>query len=104
MKPTLEVIAILISITTFLGGLVMWYNGAVRKRYASQREFEHLKNNYKQLAESQSVILKELDSRFDATLLELKEQKGLLMAILGQTAGMKSDDSQGYHFRGRKNG
>lgn len=103
MKPTLEIIAILISISTFLGGLVMWYSGAVRKRYASQRDFEHLKASYNQLASNQAAILKELDTRFDATMLELKEHKGLLVAVLGQTLGKKGDDSQSFYFKNRDN-
>lgn len=82
MKPTLEIVTMLISVSMFLAGLVTWYSGAVRKRYAAQRDYEHLKTSYKQLASGQSVISKDMDSRFDSIMLELKEVKAMQLALM----------------------
>lgn len=62
---SLEAAAALIGILTFIGGLIAWYRGAVQKEYASQRDWEHVKNNQKQLVENLNFIFKEIDERFD---------------------------------------
>lgn len=62
---SLETAAALIGIVTFIGGLIAWYRGAVQKEYASQRDWEHVKNNQKQLVENLNFIFKEIDERFD---------------------------------------
>lgn len=82
MKPTLELLAVVVSLLTFAGGVIAWYSASVQKRYASQRDFEHLKRNYEQLASNQNEIVKDLDKGFDSLILELKEVKGLQTAIL----------------------
>lgn len=90
MKPTLETITLFISVFTFMGGLLMWYSGTVTKRYAAQRDFEHLKASYKQLAGNQEAILRELDQRFDQLFLELKELKAHQMAVFARFGGENS--------------
>lgn len=62
---SLETAAALIGIFTFAGGLVAWYRGAVQKEYASQRDWEHVKNNQKQLVTKLDFIFKEIDQKFD---------------------------------------
>lgn len=74
---SLETLATIISIVTFAGGVLAWYSGAVQKRYAAQRDFEHLKRNYEQLARNQETILKEIDSKFDVVARDLLELKSL---------------------------
>ncbi len=100
MKTSLELVALVFSITTFVGGCVMWFQGAVKKNYAAQRDFDHLKNSYHQLASNQQAILKELDGRFDQTVLELKEIKGFLTAIMLKIS--PSDSSLGSFNRPRE--
>lgn len=82
MKPTLEIITLLISITTFVGGLIAWYSAAIKKNYAAQRDYNHLKNNYQQLSSSINSLYKDIDLRFDSTISELKDLKSLQLAIL----------------------
>lgn len=67
----IETVAALIGIITFVGGLIAWYRGAVQKEYASQRDWEHVKNNQKQLVENLNFIFKEIERNFD----EIKEQQ-----------------------------
>lgn len=62
---SLEAIAASIGIITFIGGLIAWYKGAIQKEYASQRDWEHVKLNQKQLIENLNFIFKEIDQNFD---------------------------------------
>jgi hypothetical protein len=97
MKLSLEIVTGLISIVTFFGGVVMWYSGAIKKTYAAQRDYEHLKNSYKQLANNQDNILKEFDTRFDQIILEMKELKGLITAVLVKIS--PNEHSTGWYRR-----
>lgn len=63
---SLEILAAVISTATFVGGILAWYSANVQKRYAAQRDFEHLKRNYQQLAQNQTTILEVMDKRFDS--------------------------------------
>lgn len=67
---SIETIAALIGIFTFVGGLIAWYRGAVQKEYASQRDWEHVKNNQKQLIENLNFIFKEIEEKFDRLIDE----------------------------------
>ena len=96
MKPTIELIAISISVCTFLAGIFAWYSATVVKRYAAQRDFEHLRRNYAQLAENQAAIMKEFDKRCDAIDLALIETKGLLNGLYAQVT---AEISQGWRRR-----
>lgn len=62
---SVETVAALIGIITFIGGLIAWYRGAVQKEYASQRDWEHVKNNQKQLTNNLDFIFKEIDQKLD---------------------------------------
>ena len=63
-----QLIAILGSLLGLMGSVaagITWYRSAVRKEYAAQRDFNHLKNNYDSLSLIVSNIIKEQDDRFD---------------------------------------
>lgn len=62
----LEVLAAVMSVITFSGGVLAWYSANVQKSYAAQRDFEHLKRNYAQMTENLREVAEELDRRFDA--------------------------------------
>lgn len=96
MKTTLEVLVLIVSLSSFFSGVIMWYSGRVQKSYAAQRDFEHLRRNYAQLAENQAAILKEFDKRCDAVDLALIEVKGL---INGLQAQVLAEHSQGWRRR-----
>lgn len=96
MKPTIELIAISISICTFLAGGFAWYSATVVKRYAAQRDFEHLRRNYAQLAENQKTIMSEFDKRCDQIDLALIETKGLINGLQTQ---ILAEHSQGWRRR-----
>lgn len=68
----------LLGLGTTVNAAIIWYSNSVKKRYAAERDFEHLKNNYKQLASNQNLILEELDDVKDSIIKELVEIKALL--------------------------
>lgn len=78
----LQFIVLCLSIGTTIFVSISWYNSALRKQYAAQRDFEHLKRNYQQLSEGQGTILKEFDTRFDKLNLDSIEVKNILNVIL----------------------
>jgi len=78
----LQFVLLILSLGSALFAIVTWYSASVQKRYASQRDFEHLKRNYQQLADTQAQIIKELDSRFDETTLDLRDMKNMLNVIM----------------------
>lgn len=74
----------LLGLGTTVNGAIIWYSNSVKKRYAAERDFEHLKNSYKQylileeIDETKDTILKEFDDVKDSVLKELVEIKALL--------------------------
>lgn len=95
MRFSLETLAVIASLLTFSGGIVAWYSASVQKKYAAMRDFQHLQRSYEQLATNQTAILRELDDRFDKlsqdmdsrfnqALLEAKDLKGVLTAVMVQ--------------------
>ncbi len=96
MKPTLELILMFVSLASFLSGLIMWYGGKVQKSYAAQRDFEHLKRNYSQLAENQAAIMREFDKRCDQIDMALLETKGMINGLQTQVL---AEHSQGWRRR-----
>lgn len=91
MGETLSIILSITGLVGFIGGAVTWYAGAVRKRYAAERDFDHLKRNYRQMAENQKAILKELDDRFDRTDQELIKLVMLINTLLVKAGGTESE-------------
>lgn len=73
MTPTnaIELFSILLGIISILGGGLAWYGASVRKGYAAEREFGHIKNSISQLSENMRVLADELDDGHK-TLIELK--------------------------------
>jgi hypothetical protein len=78
---------------TMLIGIVGWIWQSSRKRYAAERDFEHLKKAYQQLAENQGLILRELEERADRLQNALERQQLLLQVVLTKVSG--SDESIG---------
>lgn len=101
---SLETVAALIGIITFVGGLIAWYRGAVQKEYASQRDWEHVKNNQKQLATNLDFMFKEIeykldkitdehDKRFDKIDVSQIKLESMFFASLGLKKKRQEDES-----------
>ena len=63
----LPLVATTLGVVSSIGGFLLYYNGSVRKRYASERDFEHLKRNQEQI----SRLIMELDDSLDDIRTEL---------------------------------
>lgn len=70
---TIGAIVSLLSICTFVGGLLAYYRATVRKEYASERDMNHLKNNQLQLSQNTEQLWRLMDEKFDAMLSEIHE-------------------------------
>lgn len=86
---SLEIVATAISVLTFAGGTIAWYSAFVQKRYAAQRDFEHLKRNFEQNSQALKVLREDLqdlskvlDSRFDSLDRNADEIRNKLNVIL----------------------
>ncbi|MEM9815546.1 MAG: hypothetical protein AAF827_03900 [Cyanobacteria bacterium P01_D01_bin.6] len=88
---TLSLISLIVGLVTSIGGGFTWWRAMVRKQYAAERDFGHLKNNYKQLAQNMQFMYKEGDKRFDRLDLEVVEVKALLSGILIRLGGTESE-------------
>lgn len=53
-------VSLTLGLLGFLSGLVLWYKGAIEKRYAAERDFGHLKRNQEQMAQALGIIDEEL--------------------------------------------
>lgn len=67
MKPE-----VLIALAGFFAGLIpygvgiiIWYGKSTKKRYAAERDFQHLKRNQEQIVSNIAHIANEFDKRFD---------------------------------------
>jgi hypothetical protein len=55
----------ILGLISLVAGGVMWFTSAIRKQYAAEREFNHLKRNLEQLGQNLAVIEREFSSQFD---------------------------------------
>lgn len=61
-------IGFLIGLLTTVLGVFTWWGRAETKRYAAERDFQHLKNNHAQMVENQKYLIREGDNRNNAYL------------------------------------
>lgn len=80
-----SVVGFIISVVTFSGGIIAFWQGSVKKRYAAEREFVHLKNNQLQISEALAEMAKDADERGHRVEVELVQIKSLLMAVLAKS-------------------
>ena len=85
----LNLLSVGLGLASFLGGLLLWYRGAVEKQYAAQRDFGHLKRHYEQMGQNLVTLTREFDRRFDDLEADIKDVKSFLNVLI--TRG--SDDS-----------
>jgi hypothetical protein len=66
-----------------LGGNITWafvmFGNSQKKAYAAERDFNHLKNNQKDISDGIGMGFDEMDRRFDAVDRELLEMKAWLI-------------------------
>lgn len=93
MLAWIGLLGTILAIITSVSGMVALYRGSVIKGYAAQRDYEHLKNNHKQLVTNIEFMAKDIDAqfqqvhqtqdnRFDRVDKDLIELKALMLANL----------------------
>jgi len=91
MQNFAEHITLLMGVCTFIGGLIALYGAAVRKQYASERDFNHLKRNYESLSGNIASIDRMIDDRLDKNDMQLVEIKVLILALVALSEGSASN-------------
>lgn len=67
-------------ITSLIGGFLLWHRGSVEKRYAAERDFNHIRNGMSTLTGNLAHEAEEVEKSFVEIRLELKELKALSLA------------------------
>jgi hypothetical protein len=49
--PIISALALVLGIVSTIGGFFFYWSSSVRKRYAAERDFEHIKRNHQQVIE-----------------------------------------------------
>jgi hypothetical protein len=87
MKPD---ISTLISVFSFAGGVGAtllgvgrWYNSTQHKKFAAEREFQHLKRDYETLSKAVAHI----DDRQEELFSYIVEMRGAMSVVLKQQIG-----------------
>lgn len=100
-----EWLAFGMGLSSFIGGGILWYKGAVEKQYASQRDFQHIRRNQEQLQQAVTIAsdeleaisndvrstfqsTKDLDIKVAAISSNLTETKALVLAITNRMEGI----------------
>ena len=67
--------AFLAGLVPYFIGLVTWYGGSREKKYAAQRDFEHLKNNQKEISNGIAYLGRDIDDYFEVLNRDILEIK-----------------------------
>jgi hypothetical protein len=84
MDNYFNIISLVMGLSSFIGGMVLWYRGSVEKRYAAERDFAHLRRNYEQLCQELMELEEKIDTKSGTLLTQFLEIKALLYAVLGE--------------------
>ncbi len=78
----------IISLLTFLAGagsavwgMLQYYSSSEKKKFAAEREFQHLKNNQQQMQQALNKMMDELDDLSD----DMKTQNACFNLLLSQS-------------------
>lgn len=70
----------ILAVTSSLTGFMFWFANSEKKKYAAERDFQHIRKNQEQTNLSLATILSEIDKRFDILdrdILEIKMNIGM---------------------------
>lgn len=69
-----------LSVIISLGSFVLWFANSEKKKYAAERDFNHIRKNQEQTNLALNSILAEIDKRFDILdrdIIEIKSNINL---------------------------
>lgn len=75
-----SIISLVVGLVSLTGGFLLWYRGAVEKRYAAERAFSHIRADLSAISTHLNQHAEEVDEGMLNLRLELKELKSLSLA------------------------
>jgi hypothetical protein len=96
MQFILEHASLAIGVFTSIIGVTAWYSAYVRRQYAAERDFQHLKRNYEGLRDAVVKLTADQDERFDKIDLAQIQIQSILQSLWHQY-GRGGGDSQGWN-------
>lgn len=85
IQTSVAVGAFILALATNIVGVVVWilvfYASSEKKKYAAERDFNHLRNNQKDISNGIAAIAKDIDSRFDDLDKQNTDMKHQLLEI-----------------------
>lgn len=78
-------IGVALGLFSFLGGVVLWYKGSVEKRYAAERDFNHLRRNQEQMGGALATICKDIET-LGENAADFTEESRKVVNLVGEIA------------------
>ena len=72
LNDFIAVVGFIIGVLTSFAGFLAWYSSSVKKSYAAERDFNHLRRNYEQLSANQGVMMSNM-KEIDDSLKDIKD-------------------------------
>jgi chromosome segregation ATPase len=88
MGNWINLISLSIGLLSFLSGGILWYRGSIEKRYAAERDFQHLKKNQEGIA----VLLTQMDDSLD----DMQREEDALLEEFRKLAQSYSELNRSY--------
>jgi len=85
IEQIISLVSISIAIISSLIGILFWYKATVEKRYASERDFQHVKNSISTLISNLAHSHEMQEAQIRRVEAELMQVKVLLTAILARS-------------------
>lgn len=82
LKPSdlIALCSLFLACFTTLIGAILWYAQSEKKKYASERDFQHIRNNQKNISDSIALLTKDIEDKLDEIsrdILEIKINLGI---------------------------
>lgn len=74
MKPEI-LIALVVGLTPYVVGIIAWYANSEKKKYAAERDFNHLKNNQKDISNGIAYLTKSIEHDLEIIMRDILERK-----------------------------
>lgn len=76
----ISILSLALGLSSAAIGVTFWYRSIVRKSYAAERDFGHLKRHYESLSQGQAELAREFDTRLDSLERQLIRIEGLIVS------------------------
>lgn len=75
LKPSdlIALCSLFLACFTTLIGAILWYTQSEKKKYASERDFQHIRNNQKNISDSIALLTKDIEDKLDNIARDILE-------------------------------